>query len=148
MDCLNYLKELMWGVHLLHEKYNLIHRAIAPANIWIDQNGQLKLGQFAFCVTCFDSQGHEARYVPKTKIPKTGYSLEELVDEEGLDIVEYSAPELLHGQFYNYLVDFYSVGVIVRKMYEQSQLLERGPVNQNNQNLMMAMIQKLTSNDL
>lgn len=89
-----------------------------------------------------------AQYLPKTKYPKAGFSLEELVEEDDIDIEEYSAPELIRGQFYNYLVDFYSVGVIVRKLYEQSQALERAPVSQNNQNLMMAMIDKLTSPDL
>lgn len=38
--------------------------------------------------------------------------------------------------------------MIVRSLYEQSQILERAPVNQKNQNLMMAMIEKLTSSDL
>lgn len=75
MDCLNYLKELMWGIHLLHEKYNLIHRALTPFNIFIDQNGQLKLVYFAFCVPCFDTQGTFAQYPPKTRIPKAGFSL-------------------------------------------------------------------------
>ena len=55
---------------------------------------------------------------------------------------------MLHGEFYNYLVDFYSVGVIVKKLYEQSQTAERALFNQNNQNLMMTMIEKLTSHDL
>ena len=55
---------------------------------------------------------------------------------------------MLHGEFYNYLVDFYSVGVIVKKLYEQSQTAERALFNQSNQNLMMTMIEKLTSHDL
>ena len=123
MDCLNYLKELMWGVHILHEKYNLVHRALSPSNIFIDQKGQLKLSYFAFCVPCFDSQMNYAEYCPKTRYPKAGFSLEELVDEDNLDIGDFSAPELTRGQFYNYLIDFYSVGVIIRKLYEQSQAL-------------------------
>jgi len=57
IDCFNYLKELMWGVHILHEKYNLIHRALIPSNILIDQNGQLKLAYYAFCIPCYDTQG-------------------------------------------------------------------------------------------
>jgi serine/threonine protein kinase len=78
IDCLNYLKELMWGVHLLHEKYNLVHRALLPANILLDQNGQLKLASLAYCVPCYDPQGHYANYVPRSKYPKPGFSLEEL----------------------------------------------------------------------
>lgn len=75
MDCLNYLKELMWGMHLLHEKYNLLHRALSPSSILVDQNGQLRLGRFAYCVPCFDSQGQFAQYCPKTRYPKDGFSL-------------------------------------------------------------------------
>ena len=30
---------------------------------------------------------------------------------------------MIRGQFYNYLVDFYSIGVIVKKLYEHSQVL-------------------------
>ena len=60
MDCLNYLKELMWGVHLLHEKYNLLHRSLTPSCLLLDQNGQLKLATFATSVPCFDSQGQFA----------------------------------------------------------------------------------------
>ena len=82
MDCLNYLKELMWGMHILHEKYNLIHRALSPSTLQLDQNGQLKLVNFAFCVPCFDAQNHYAQYCPRTKYPKSGYSLEELFEEE------------------------------------------------------------------
>ena len=81
MDCLNYLKELMWGMHILHEKYNLIHRALSPSMLQVDQNGQLKLVNFAFSVPCFDAQNHYAQYCPKTKYPKSGYSLEELYEE-------------------------------------------------------------------
>lgn len=57
MDCLNYLKELMWGVHLLHEKYNLLHRSIVPSNLLIDQNGQLRLTTYFSCIPCYNTNG-------------------------------------------------------------------------------------------
>ena len=45
-------------------------------------------------------------------------------------------------------MDFYTIGVIIRKLYELSQAYERVPVSQNNENLMMTMINRLTSPDL
>ena len=38
--------------------------------------------------------------------------------------------------------------MIIRKLYELSQAYERVPVSQNNENLMMTMINRLTSPDL
>lgn len=55
---------------------------------------------------------------------------------------------MLRGQPYNYLVDFYAIGVIIRKLYELSQAHERVPISQNNENLMMTMINRLTSPEL
>lgn len=55
----------MWGAHLLHEKYNLIHRAIIPAHLQIDQNGQLRLTAFFSCLPCYGSEGHAA-YIHKS----------------------------------------------------------------------------------
>lgn len=107
----------MGGVHLLHEKYNLVHRALTPANIMIDQNGQLRLTTFAYCVPCYDNQGVFATYQPRSKYPKPGYALEDLAAEEGLELGECAAPELQRGDGYNYLVDFYSVGAIIKRLY-------------------------------
>jgi len=45
---------------------------------------------------------------------------------------EYTPPEVIKGQPYNYLVDFYTIGVIIKKLYEQSQVMEKVPVSQNN----------------
>ena len=66
----------MWGIHLLHEKYNLIHRAINPSLIFIDQNGQLRLPYFAYSGPCYDPQGNFMQYTPKTKFSKPGFYFE------------------------------------------------------------------------
>ena len=79
LDCLNFLKELMWGLHILHEKYNLIHRSLSPLNLSLDHNNQLRLTSFASCVPCFDSNSEFAQYCPRTRYPKSGFSLEELM---------------------------------------------------------------------
>ena len=67
MDCLNYLKELMWGAYLLHEKYNLIHRAIVPSNLYLDQNGQLRITNYSTCIECYDTNGNHATYAHKSQ---------------------------------------------------------------------------------
>jgi serine/threonine protein kinase len=54
IDCLNYLKQLMWGVYTLHEKYNLVHRNITPLTLYIDQCNNLKLCDFSSCVKAHD----------------------------------------------------------------------------------------------
>jgi len=55
-----------------------------------------------------------------------------MFENEEYDVGEYTAPEVLKGQPYNYLVDFYSIGVIIKKLYEQSQIYEKVPISQNN----------------
>jgi serine/threonine protein kinase len=52
----------MWGVHILHEKYNLIHRALSPSNILIDQNHQLKIVNYSSCTYCYDENGKIIEY--------------------------------------------------------------------------------------
>jgi serine/threonine protein kinase len=150
MDCLNYLKELMWGAHMLHQKYNLLHRAIVPANLQIDQNNQLRLVNYCSCLPCYDGEGSPINYIKNDRKYESYHSgeLDEMFEEGEFDLGEYAAPEVAKGQPYNYLVDFYAIGVIIKKLYEQSQVLEKVPVSQNNENLMMTMINKLTSADL
>jgi hypothetical protein len=52
---------------------------------------------------------------------QTERELEEMFEEEEYDLGEFGAPEVVKGQPYNYLVDFYSVGVVVKKLHELSQ---------------------------
>jgi serine/threonine protein kinase len=78
MDCLNYLKELMWGAHLLHEKYNLIHRSIVPGNLYLDQNGQIRLYTYFSCIPCYDSNGNYAKYLNKGQRGSSYYSHSDL----------------------------------------------------------------------
>lgn len=55
----------MWGAHILHQKYNLIHRAIVPANLQIDQNNRLRLVNYCSCLPCFDAEGSPISYIGK-----------------------------------------------------------------------------------
>ena len=44
-DILHYFIQLCMAIGYLH-KYNIIHRDIKPANIFIDENNNIKLGDF------------------------------------------------------------------------------------------------------
>lgn len=93
MDCLNYLKDLMWGVHQLHRKYNLIHRAIVPAHLQLDHNHALRLSYYASCLPCSDSRGQPLLYQQRPVMRgQTERELEEMFEEEEYDLGEFGAP--------------------------------------------------------
>lgn len=33
IECLHYMKQLVWGIHTLHSNFNLIHRALCFENL-------------------------------------------------------------------------------------------------------------------
>jgi hypothetical protein len=68
----------MWGAHMLHQKYNLIHRAIVPANLQIDQNNQLRLVNYCSCLPCFDAEGRPINYLVKNDRKYDAYNLGDL----------------------------------------------------------------------
>lgn len=49
------MKQLIWGVHILHEKYNLIHREICLENIEIDLFGKARITNYSNCLLCYSS---------------------------------------------------------------------------------------------
>lgn len=75
-------------------KLDIIHRDIKPGNIFIDQNGTYKLGDFG-----------TARNLERT--------------QGGLSVkgtYNYMAPEVYHGRSYGPSVDIYSVGMVMYRM--------------------------------
>ena len=109
----------------------MIHRAIVPANIEMDEHGQLKLVSYSTCLPCYDQKEH-AKYQARPGKFRGVTGIDELFEQGEYDVGEYTAPEVARGGTYNYLVDFYSIGVIIRKLYQLSQAHERTPVSQNN----------------
>lgn len=55
MQCLEYMKQLIWGVHTLHQKYNILHRHVCLDSIWIDFHGNLRIFNYRFCQVCYSS---------------------------------------------------------------------------------------------
>lgn len=60
------MKQLIWGINLLHDKYNLIHREICLENIEIDMLGNMRITNYSNCMLCYSSN-----YLINTQIPQT-----------------------------------------------------------------------------
>ena len=76
----------------LCQKNKIIHRDIKPENIFVNKNGDFKLGDFGI-----------ARVVEKTSN----------VMSQQRGTYTYMAPEVFKGQYYNQTADIYSLGVVL-----------------------------------
>jgi len=84
----------------LCQKYNIIHRDIKPENIFVNDNGDFKLGDFGI-----------ARTIEKTMsgLSKKGtYS--------------YMAPEVYRGADYGFGVDIYSLGIVLYRLLNKNRV--------------------------
>ena len=105
LECLHFMKQLIWGVHSLHEKYNLIHRAFCLENLWVDFVGNLRLFNYEYCQPCYSSN-----YLINSHIPQSyeeNYNIENVL----------TPPEVSRSVRYNNLVDYYGVGAVLYEMY-------------------------------
>ena len=91
------LRQLLYlGLHMAEaidalENRKLIHRDIRPANIFVDQDGEFKLGDFAM-----------ARMVEQGQLARTPAGF-----------TAYMAPEMYAGMPYDHTVDIYSLGIVL-----------------------------------
>ncbi|BFZ58066.1 eukaryotic translation initiation factor 2-alpha kinase [Savitreella phatthalungensis] len=100
--------QIVSGVRYLHGQH-LIHRDLKPANIFIDTNGDVKLGDFGlaadmgdFVVVPTDETEHEHRTAQLSSAVGTAL---------------YMAPELVSGKgSYDAKVDMYALGVIFAEL--------------------------------
>ena len=84
----------------LCSKHNIIHRDIKPENIFINENGDFKLGDFGI-----------ARQVEKTQVGLTR-----------IGTPSYMAPEVYNGIDYDASIDIYSLGIVLYKLLNHNRI--------------------------
>lgn len=96
------------ALELCH-KNKIIHRDIKPQNIFVNSNGDFKLGDFGI-----------ARVVEKTS---------SLMSQKGT--YSYMAPEVFQGRPYNETADIYSLGIVLYRClnYNRTPFLPLGTMN-------------------
>jgi len=90
-----YLSQLISGVKYLHDK-RIIHRDLKPNNIFLNDNNQIKIGDFGIA-TKIEFRGQRKRTICGTPC--------------------YTAPEVMYGRGgHSYEVDIWSLGIIIYNM--------------------------------
>ena len=109
-----YISEIILGVENLH-KNNCIHRDIKPDNIFIDQEGHLKIGDFGLSIL---SSNITYPYTYKwAKKPKKEYDIiNNLIGLTNVGSLLYVAPEVIENKSYGAEIDWWSVGIIFYEM--------------------------------
>jgi len=92
----NFLIQLCLGVHYLHS-YNIIHRDLKTANIFINKDLSLIIGDFGV-----------------SKILKPHYSC----TDTQIGTPYYISPEIIEGKEYTYHTDIYSLGCLFCEIYK------------------------------
>ena len=81
-------------------KYNIIHRDIKPASIFLSAAGDYKLGDFGVARVADTASGASTR----------------------IGTVNYMAPEVFHGRNYTRSVDIYSLGLVLYQLLNNNRL--------------------------
>jgi len=90
------MKEILQGLDFIHDKKQ-IHRDLKSDNILVDKNGSIKVADFGFAIQLTKEQQKRKSVVGTPA---------------------WMAPELINKNFYNELVDVWSVGVILIELVE------------------------------
>lgn len=118
------LTEILLGLNFLHEN-NVLHLDLKPANIFINFEGSLKLGDFGlsakFNARQMDNENnsHNVQY----SMPSNACSL--LSEKEGDR--EYIAPEIFQSQ-YSQAADIFSLGLIILEIATNIYLPDNGVI--------------------
>ncbi|KAF9914658.1 hypothetical protein BX616_007846, partial [Lobosporangium transversale] len=137
-------RQILEGLVHIHSQ-NIIHRDLKPVNIFLDANGDVKIGDFGLAtsnsqvINDLKSQSHA---VDETIVMSRSGSYDNRVHDDGLSLttgvgtVFYVSPEVLiggaNGVRYNTKADMYSLGIIFFEMcYPLSTGMERAMTLRN-----------------
>ena len=91
-EAFNYFIQVVSAIYFLHMN-GYAHRDIKPENILLDENNQIKLCDFGWCVNV--SKGERITFC---------------------GTYEYMAPEMINDEFYDMGIDIWSLGVLLYEM--------------------------------
>ena len=96
----NIIKQICLGIKEIHDK-NIIHRDIKPENIFMNDNKDIKIGDFG---------------ISKYFGPNKDY----LVTLKKAGSVFYTAPEIITNGIYNEKADMFSLGCVIYELFHLS----------------------------
>uniref|UniRef100_UPI00398EB45D eIF-2-alpha kinase GCN2-like isoform X2 n=1 Tax=Pristiophorus japonicus TaxID=55135 RepID=UPI00398EB45D len=128
-SCLKIVKEMLQGLRYIHSQ-GVIHRDLKPGNIFIDQYGSVKIGDFGlsrFCASqgCAEHKAFTRKNEMDVQIELSAGS-EKLTANIGTH--GYLAPEVRtnqHKAMYDSKADMYSFGMVILDMLFQCTAQER-----------------------
>ncbi|XP_048457811.1 eIF-2-alpha kinase GCN2-like isoform X1 [Rhincodon typus] len=134
-SCLKIIKEMLQGLRYIHSQ-GVIHRDLKPGNIFIDQDGSVKIGDFGlsrFCTSQRCAEHKAFTYVNKIdqQMELSAVSLPVLDSGKltaNIGTYGYLAPEVKtnhHKATYDSKADMYSFGMVILDMLFQCTAQER-----------------------
>lgn len=95
-----YAAEIIYGLKILHE-HGIVYRDLKPENVLIGKDGHIVLADFGLS-KIFSEKDVDEYNVPSTRT--------------FCGTAEYLAPEILLGEKYTFVVDFWSLGTLLYEM--------------------------------